>query len=203
MSMCKRVLAIAGAVAFLVGAVAPAVAAPILNRITPVPTIYVEGTDFFQFTNNKIGDVTGSLILVDLLVPPAPVPSSTSGCEASDFAGFPVGSIALLQRGGCTYSVKIGNAFAAGALAAIIFNEGQPGRTDALDGQICNPDCPIPSVFTSFAVGSDLFNTPGALVRVAITDTQTQTEVAEPEALGLLMLGMVAFAGVAFRRKSA
>ena len=203
MSMCKQLPAVVGTVALLVGAAAPSVAAPILQRLAPNPTIYVEGTDFFQFTNNKVGDVTGLLFPVDLTLPPTPAPSSTSGCEAADFAGFAAGAIALLQRGTCTFEVKIANAAAAGALAAIIFNEGQPGRTDALDDQTCPSGCALPSVFTSFAVGFDLDSLRGATVRVAITDVLVPTEVAEPEALGLLMLGMVAFAGMAFRRKSA
>ena len=54
-------------------------------------------------------------------VPPR---ASTSGCEAADFAGFPAGNIALVQRGTCTFAVKALNAQAAGASAVIIFNQG-------------------------------------------------------------------------------
>ena len=32
--------------------------------------------------------------------------TSTSGCEADDFMGFPTGNIALLQRGTCTFELK-------------------------------------------------------------------------------------------------
>jgi len=38
--------------------------------------------------------------------------TSTSGCEAADFAGFPEGNIALLQRGTCTFELKAENAAA-------------------------------------------------------------------------------------------
>ena len=39
------------------------------------------------------------------------------GCEAADFAGFPVGNIALVSRGGCTFATKAQNAYDAGAAA--------------------------------------------------------------------------------------
>ena len=32
--------------------------------------------------------------------------TSTSGCEESDWTGFPAGNIALLQRGFCTFEIK-------------------------------------------------------------------------------------------------
>ena len=54
---------------------------------------------------------------------------SASGCSASDFAGFMPGNIALIQRGTCTFAQKVANAEAAGASVAVIFNEGNPGRT--------------------------------------------------------------------------
>ncbi|MGH9271083.1 MAG: aminopeptidase, partial [Ilumatobacteraceae bacterium] len=37
---------------------------------------------------------TGPIVPVDVVIPPTPAPSSSSGCEASDFAGFPAGGIA-------------------------------------------------------------------------------------------------------------
>ena len=57
-----------------------------------------------------------------------PPSSNTSGCEIGDFAGFPAGGIALIQRGTCGFTVKVLNAQAAGAAGAVIMNEGQPGR---------------------------------------------------------------------------
>ena len=60
-----------------------------------------------------------------------PPPSSSSGCTASDFSGFVAGRIALIQRGTCNFGVKVQNAQAAGHSGVIIFNEGNPDRTDA------------------------------------------------------------------------
>jgi len=92
--------------------------------------------------------------------PPTDTPSSASGCDPSDFNGFQVGNIALIQRGTCTFQAKIDNAVAAGASGVIIFNEGNPGvpgRTDVFNGSIANPP-QIPVAFTSFAIGEQLFN---------------------------------------------
>jgi subtilisin family serine protease len=52
------------------------------------------------------------------------------GCYASDWAGFPVGALAIVQRGtpvgfpggGCGFALKAQNAQAAGAAAVVIFN---------------------------------------------------------------------------------
>lgn len=49
---------------------------------------------------------------------------SIIGCAAADFAGFPVGNIALIRRGTCTFATKATNAANAGASAVIIYNNG-------------------------------------------------------------------------------
>ncbi|MGH7483111.1 MAG: M20/M25/M40 family metallo-hydrolase, partial [Longimicrobiales bacterium] len=92
----------------------------------------------------------------DIQVPPGPTPSSShSGCEAADFAGFAAGNVALIQRGTCTFQLKAENAQAAGAIAAIIFNEGQPGRTEAFSGTLGGPTVDIPVIGVSFATGAE------------------------------------------------
>ncbi len=54
-----------------------------------------------------------------------PTPSGDpAGCEAADFAAFPAGAIALMQRGSCDFGVKADNAEAAGATGVVIFNRG-------------------------------------------------------------------------------
>jgi Zn-dependent M28 family amino/carboxypeptidase len=115
------------------------------------------GNDFNIMQYSGSGDVTAPLVAVDLTLPPAPEPSSTSGCEAADFAGFPAGAVALVQRGTCAFGDKVDNAVAAGASAVIIFNEGQEGRTDSQGGTLGGPK-DVPVLFTSFAVGNDLAN---------------------------------------------
>ena len=53
---------------------------------------------------------------------PGPTIDPTPGCEAADFAGFVPGTIALVSRGACTFAIKATNAYAAGAVGVIIYN---------------------------------------------------------------------------------
>jgi Zn-dependent M28 family amino/carboxypeptidase len=98
-----------------------------------------------------------------IVIPPTATPSSASGCSASDFSGFVPGRIALIQRGSCFFGVKVLNAQAAGASGVVIFNEGNPGRTELFSGSLVdasgNPIIPtIPVAFTSFDTGLALYN---------------------------------------------
>ena len=122
---------------------------------SPNPTTYVEGTDYFLADFSGSGEVTAPLQAIDLVLPPTPAPSSTSACEDTDFAGFTAGNIALIQRGTCTFGEKVANAVEAGAVGVVLFNEGQPGRTDAFAGTLGGPTT-IPVVMPSFAIGNDL-----------------------------------------------
>lgn len=145
-----------------------------LIRLSPNPTTYV---DEFDFTRNNFdsgspeGTATGTLVPVDVVIPADALPpnSNTSGCEAADFAGFPAGAIALVQRGSCGFAVKVLNAQAAGAAAVIVMNEGQPGRT-GLVGMIGDATgLTIPAVFATAETGEDLYSTPGATVTVTVS----------------------------------
>jgi Zn-dependent M28 family amino/carboxypeptidase len=132
---------------------------PVFQRISPNPATFVDGVDFGTIQYAGSGDVTAPLVAVDLVVPPPPAANSnTSGCEAADFAGFPAGAIALMQRGTCTFRVKADNAAAAGAVAMVIFNEGQPGRTAGAFGTLGPPIYDRPVFSASFEVGDALRN---------------------------------------------
>lgn len=118
---------------------------------------YSEGDDFATMEYSGSGDATAPVQGVDLVLPPgSSANTSTSGCEASDFAGFTAGNVALVQRGSCSFGLKAQNAEAAGASAVIIFNEGQEGRTDVINGTLGGPGVTIPVLGTSFAVGNAL-----------------------------------------------
>ncbi|MEO3810185.1 M28 family metallopeptidase [Sphaerisporangium sp. B11E5] len=152
---------------------------PVLERVSPSPRVFtptpLSGTPIGEFdtmTQSGSGDVTGTLYNIDLTLPPAPAPSSTSGCEASDFAGFPAGGIALMQRGTCNFIVKVQNAVAAGAAGAIIFNEGQPGRTATLQGNLGVP-VGIPVLGAGFDAGQNLAATAGSVIHMK-TETISQ-----------------------------
>lgn len=128
---------------------------PVMREVSPTPQSFVVGTDF------NPGQVAGSATAQvqpagGIVVPATPSPSSASGCQASDFAGFVPGNIALIQRGTCTFAQKVANAEAAGASAAVIFNEGNPGRTSLFSGSLAGNET-IPVLFTPYAVGAQLF----------------------------------------------
>jgi Zn-dependent M28 family amino/carboxypeptidase len=145
-----------------------------LDQVAPVPTNYVEDVDFGTMSYSASGDVTAAVTAVDVSIPSPG--GSSSGCEAADFAGFPAGNIALVQRGTCAFEQKAENAAAAGASAVVIFNEGNdPGRTDLFFGNL-GPDYTggIPVVSISYPLGADLANTPGLELRVT-TDTLIST----------------------------
>jgi Zn-dependent M28 family amino/carboxypeptidase len=131
--------------------------APELEQLSPVPTTYVAGVDIDTMQYSGSGNVTALVEAVDV-VPIAdtdPPSTSNSGCEATDFAGFTPGNIALLQRGTCTFALKAQNALAAGAVAAIIYNEGQPGRDGLLQGTLGGP-VGLPVLGTTAALGESL-----------------------------------------------
>ena len=131
---------------------------PVFQRVSPDPVTYEPNVDFYTAEYSGSGDVTAALEAVDLVLPPGPTAStSTSGCEAEDFADFTAGNIALVQRGTCDFSVKAANAFDAGAVGVIIFNEGQEDRTETLNptlGDAFADDLPV--VGTSFVIGNEL-----------------------------------------------
>ncbi|MET0496228.1 MAG: M28 family metallopeptidase [Actinoplanes sp.] len=148
-------------------------APPTLAQVTPTPTTYETAT--FSFSGS--GDITGAVVpTTDVLIPPPATPGSTSGCEASDFPAAPAGpAIALIQRGTCFFEVKVRNAVAAGYDAVIIFNEGQPGRTDLITGDL-GAVFGVPVVGLSFADGSALYAATQAGPVTARVTTSTVTD---------------------------
>lgn len=149
-------------------------APPVLTEVAPTATTFPTTT----FAYSGSGDVTGALVPTDnVMVPPAPVPTSTSGCDVSDFppASPSVPKVALIQRGTCSFEVKALNAQAAGYAAAVFFNEGQPGR-DAADTGTLGAAVTIPVVgVLSYADGAALYAaaTSGSGARVHV---RTSTE---------------------------
>jgi Zn-dependent M28 family amino/carboxypeptidase len=145
----------------------------VLNQVAPVPTVYpyndVAGFATMEYSGS--GAVTAIAEGVDLTLPPgASADTSTSGCEATDFAGFTDGNIAVLQRGSCSFAQKAANAEAAGAVGVVIFNEGQPGRTDAFGGTLGGPGATVPVVGAAFDVGVELASG-GVVVRMVVDAT--------------------------------
>ncbi len=151
---------------------------PLLQRTSPEAEPYKKNSPrgFYTMTYSGSGDVEESVVAVDVVMPPGPTAdTSNSGCEAEDFAGFPAGAIALVQRGGCSFYDKGKNAQDAGASALIVYNEGQVGRTDAFSSTLEKPEFTIPAVFASYAIGRELYELgqkEGVRVHIT-TDTST------------------------------
>lgn len=139
-----------------------------LEQTAPTATTYEEGTDFLVADQSEPGDVTGAVKAVDLQLGLGN--TSTSGCEAADFAGFPTGAIALIQRGSCDFRVKAENAANAGAAGAVIFNQGNldtPDRQDLFLGTLgAEYSGDIPVVMTSYDLGATFANTDGLTLRL-------------------------------------
>jgi len=171
-----------------------------LDQLTPVQATYPTG----GFTGTGLGDIeAANVVAVDInLVPPR---ANTSGCDGAyaeaavgaplvldpggpdDFAGFPAGSIALIQRGGCSFALKAYNAAAAGASAVIIFNQGNtPDREPLFIGTAVAPNVDelgaltIPVIGASFQNGEALAQ-PGstASISVRLEDRFSQNVIAE------------------------
>ncbi|MDP9373816.1 MAG: M28 family metallopeptidase [Chloroflexota bacterium] len=133
----------------------------VLQRTAPTAKTYIDGVDFQSMSYSGNGDVTAAVVAVDILIHSMPGTLSTSGCEAADFAGFPAGAIALVQRGTCSFRQKADNAGAAGAAGAIVFNEGNSAdRMGMVNGRLNPPETVtgIPVVGATFALGDELRN---------------------------------------------
>ena len=112
-------------------------------EVSPTAQTFVEGTDYFLGEYSGSDDVSAPLQAVDLVLPPTPAPSSTSGCEAADFAGFTPGNIALIQRGTCTFEEKVANAQDAASRRCRPLQRGpaRPGRRIHPDSRAGRSPC--------------------------------------------------------------
>jgi hypothetical protein len=106
----------------------------VFEQISPNPTVYerFDGQNGVWYTADFSGDgdATAPAVAVDFAEPTTVASTSNSGCEPEDFGPEVAGKVALLQRGTCDFGVKVENAQAADAVAAVIFNEGTIGADD-------------------------------------------------------------------------
>ncbi|MGY1779044.1 M28 family metallopeptidase [Geodermatophilus sp. SYSU D01036] len=130
------------------------------SRVTPTATTYTAGTDYAPMTYTGAGTVDNGAVT------PVDIASGNSGCEAADFAGLVAGSVALVQRGTCSFAQKAQNAQAAGASAVIVFNNtGGP-----LNGTLGAPGITIPVIGVPTALGQELAAA-GTTVDIAVDST--------------------------------
>jgi Zn-dependent M28 family amino/carboxypeptidase len=150
----------------------------VLQQVAPNSVTYVHGTDFGATPHSVRGDVTAAVTAVDLQLGAGN--TSTSGCQASDFAAFPAGNIALIQRGDCTFEIKGENAAAAGAIGILFFNQGNnpadPTRMGIPAVTLGNGYTGgIPALNLTYALGVTLASTPGLQVRLFADVTRVLT----------------------------
>ncbi|WP_018653284.1 M28 family peptidase [Actinomadura flavalba] len=147
--------------------------APEFAQLAPDARTYAVGTDFNTMAYSGNGEASATAVAVDV---PAAGQAGDAGCEASDFAGFTSGSIALIQRGTCDFVVKARNAEAAGASAVVIYN--RPDQEGIVAGTLGAP-VGIPVVTTPYQLGEDLVEaSDGGDLRLrvkAVTYTEKRT----------------------------
>ena len=147
-----------------------------LSMLLPTPTDYVWDEDFTYLSQTEAGDVSAAVVPVDLMLGAGN--TSSSGCEAEDFSAFPSGSIALIQRGTCSFQQKAENAAAAGAAGAVIFNQGdsedRKGLMNATLGDTYAGGIPV--LFTTYDIGADWAQTAGVQVRMVADVERSRSE---------------------------
>ncbi|MBN1921455.1 MAG: S8 family serine peptidase [Anaerolineae bacterium] len=91
-------------------------------------------------------------------------PTNSSGCTAFS-AGFFTDNLALIQRGGCTFAVKVTNAAAAGATGVVLFNNvgGPPSVMGELTG---TPPAVMIDLADGIALRDYIVTNPTATVRI-------------------------------------
>jgi len=156
----------------------------VFEQVSPQATTYVAEVDFSPMLGSGDGDVTEQVTAVDLDLGPGN--SSTSGCENSDYAGFPSGDIALVQRGECTFNRKVQRAQENGAAAVIIFNQGDTADREGLLSGLSVWGANIPALTIPYDLGvsfNDAIEAGGLTLHIAVDgiweDETTRNVIAE------------------------
>ncbi len=126
----------------------------ILEQVAPPPVGPIVN-NIMSYSGS--GDVTAAVSTLPVI----------TGCNAADFAGFPVGHIALISRGACTFALKATNTFGAGAAGVVIYNN-IPGTLNGTLSSTFTLDIGVTAV--TLDVGQQLAATPGLVMRLK-TDT--------------------------------
>jgi Zn-dependent M28 family amino/carboxypeptidase len=135
----------------------------VLERISPDPESWTDGVNFRSMLFSPSGDVQ------------ARVTPAGTGCEFSEFAGFPAGDIALVVPGPCFRRQQATNAQDAGAAAMI-------GVTLVADGRPLRPtlvypeDLEIPLVAVTADLADELDGGPTVRIRVEASSSYRPAE---------------------------
>lgn len=128
---------------------------PELKILSPLEYTFKALVDFASMSSQGKASIDAEVEAIDLATPSREPNHSSSGCEATDFAKFKRGNIALIQRGKCSFEEKAKNAIKAGASGVIIFNDGNSERNEHLSTRL-NLSAEIPIIGASFETGNRL-----------------------------------------------
>jgi len=138
---------------------------PELIRTDPSMVTYppYETAGFATMEYSGSGDVAAPVVKAEVF-----------GCDIADFdsADF-VGKIALIERGVCTFFQKAANAEAAGAAAAVVYNDA--ARQDAFLGTLGGEGVTIPVLGAAYDVGMEL-QEEGSEAKVYVDATVTTVD---------------------------
>ena len=106
--------------------------AALLEQLAPTAINFTYGAflNFYNISQTGPGDVTAPVHFIG---------GTGLGCTASDYAGFAVGQIALIERGTCTFREKLEIAQAAGAVAGLIYQDFAHADDGAFVGTAVTP----------------------------------------------------------------
>src|SRR5690606_10600747 len=113
-----------------------------VNPPSPIAGDYVASGAAFGPSLEDTGPITADVFLVD--------DGDGAGADGCEPYSVPAGSIALVDRGTCNFTVKVANGQASGAVAVIVANN-VPGTPIAMGG--ADPTITIPSVMISMDHG--------------------------------------------------
>ncbi len=134
----------------------------VLEQTAPTPTTYVQDVDWGYLSQSDPGEVTAPVTAVDLQLGLGN--TSTAAARRRTWPGSPRGNIALVQRGTCTFELKIENAAAAGAVGAVLFNQGNTTRRQTAPGFPPSPrrdnTSGIPGIGATYARGVEWVGRP-------------------------------------------
>lgn len=159
---------------------------PTFRQVAPTPTTYVYGTDFQDMSLSGSGTPQAVAVAVDIA-------GADSGCEAADFGPEVAGAIAVMKRGTCGFGVKAANAEAAGAVGAVIFNDGAAPDREGLIGGTVGAPVGIPVLDATAALGPTLVGTTLSIDLQAVSELRTTenvlAELPGRSADGVVMIG--------------
>ncbi len=158
----------ASADGFLTGPGMEIVGSPLITQtnVLYTPSDDVQVTSFMTGTLAYAGKLAGA---------PNDQLCSTAGLAANAL----LGKIALIQRGTCSFAIKVGNAEILGAKAAIVFNNAANGNT-MVSMLLSGFGLSIPGVFIWNTSGLNLAKADGQVIAIQPFDTLTPVSVVDP-----------------------